>query len=107
MSEMRDFSECPECQQKLFTRVWIHAFASLEQAQMAGPAPEFVSMLLPPPGLLKVEICMGCALFRPCVEFTDKEIELMKKHVDVQKQQAALSAPLASILGKDGKGTEG
>ena len=74
---------------------------------MAGQAPDFVAMLMPAPGLLKVEVCMGCALFRPCVKFTDKEIELMKKHVEVQKQQAGLSASLASILGKAGKGTEG
>ncbi len=103
---MRDFSECPECKQELFARVWIHAFPSLGQAQRAGQSPDFLGMLMPAPGLLKVEICMGCAIFRPCAEFTDEEIELMKKHVEAQKQQAGLSASLSSFLGRIKKSTE-
>lgn len=105
-SEAKDFSECPECKQKLFSRLWIHAFASFQQAQMNGQSPDLLGMLMPSPGLLKIEVCLGCALLRPCLELTAEELELMVKHVEAQKEQAGLSASIARVLGTAGKGTE-
>ena len=93
------FSECKTCKQHLAAVVWIQAFRSIDQAKMHGQGPDFLSALMPGPGMLKIELCWGCQIFRPCLEFTDEEKVELEKFKGEQQKRTEIGEKLGGLFG--------
>lgn len=93
------FLECKVCKQHLAATVWIQAFSSFVTAKMYGRGPDFLSALVPGPGLLKIEVCFGCQTFRPCVDITDEEKAEMEKYKLEQEKSAKTGESLGKLFG--------
>lgn len=100
---MGEFSECPVCHQKLAALLWIKVFSSVSHAKLDGQGPEFLSSFLPPSGLLKIILCMGCATIKPSTEFTPEEVAELKKHAEDGKKYEQSAEKLGKIFGAFGK----
>ncbi len=90
--------ECLACKKKLAARVWIQAFGSFSLAKLQGGGPDFLAALIPPPGLMKVEVCFGCGSIKLCGEYTEEEQQQMKAHTEEVKEWAARSEKMTPLF---------
>jgi hypothetical protein len=94
-----NFVECPSCKQHTAARIWICVYGSLEHARATQSSPDFLSMMIPGPGILKMELCFSCKRFSPCLEFTPEEEAAIKRDNEQQQKTAAEGLKLKKLFG--------
>lgn len=91
--------ECTECKKHAALRLWIQVHASFDQARMSGSGPDFLSAMIPGPGMLKVEVCISCRSFRPLLEYTPEEEVAMVKYKEHNESKARTAENLGKFFG--------
>jgi hypothetical protein len=94
-----NFIECSSCKQHTAALVWICVYGSLEHARTAQNAPDFMSIMVPGPGVLKMEICFSCMKFSPCTNYTPEEMAALKKDSEQQLKVAKEGEKLGKLFG--------
>jgi len=90
---------CSSCQKRTAVRGWIHVYPTLQQATMFN-APDFLGAFIPGPGLVKVEICLSCGRFGQFDEYTEQELEQLKKYTEDQKKATESGNKLGALFGQ-------
>lgn len=95
-------TECTECKGHSAIVMWVQAFRSFDQARLHGAAPDFLSCMIPGPGILKVEICGNCRTFRPLFNYTKEEEEAIRKYKELNESKNRTAESLGKLLGQGG-----
>lgn len=91
-------TECTECKGHSAVRMWIRLYQSIELAQVSH-SDDFLSSMLPGPGLLKVEICVSCRTLRPLLDYTNEEKAAITKYKELNESRNRTAENLGKIFG--------
>lgn len=100
------FRECSSCKQHTAAYMWLQTFCSFEHARATGSGVDFLNVLMPRPGLLKVEVCFSCNKFVPTTDFTEEEKAGIVEFGKSQRKSVEAMEMLGKVLGLDKKDTK-
>lgn len=90
---------CSVCKSESAASVWVQAFRSFTDARNSGSGLDFLSALMPGPGLLKIEVCLECPAIRPCVDLSEEEKKEMQEYVKQQEKRGKVMGGLGKVFG--------
>jgi hypothetical protein len=94
-----NLSECKSCGAHAAASLWMQFFGSIQQAQMHGEGPEFISAFMPGPTVLKVNACISCKEIKLSTDYMPEEIEALKEHAEKQKKRNQLAGDMGKLFG--------